>query len=87
MTEEKERRADRDKNLKEVCRVMGPVEAEVTKSFLESNGIICLLRGEMVQSLYPLSVDGMGEIRILVLESDYALAKELLKNKPQTGEE
>lgn len=66
---------------------MGPVEAEVTKSFLESNGIICLLRGEMVQSLYPLSVDGMGEIRILVLESDYALAKELLKNKPQTGEE
>ena len=56
---------DKNSHLVEVCRVWGPAEAKVIKSFLESNNISCLLRGQVVQSVHPFSMDGLGEIRIL----------------------
>jgi len=52
----------------------------VIKSFLKGNGITCLLRGNVVQSVHPFSVDGLGEIRIFVPDKDYSSAKELLKS-------
>jgi len=70
-----------DKDLKELHKVWGPVEAEVLKSYLESNGISCILRGQVVQSVHPFSADGLGEIKIFVSKKDYKTAKELLKNK------
>jgi hypothetical protein len=82
MENKKDQKKEKDMELKELCRVMGPVEAAVIKSFLESNGIACLMRGTWVQSVAPMSTDGLGEIRILVAETDYAVAKELLENKP-----
>ncbi len=72
---------DEDKELKELHKVWGPVEAEVLKSYLESNGITCILRGQVVQSVHPFSADGLGEIKIFVSKKDYKAAKELLKNK------
>jgi hypothetical protein len=83
MEDTKAPKKERNMALKEVCRVMGPVEAEVVKSFLESNGISSLTRGRWVQSVAPLSTDGLGEIRILVSEVDYPVAKKLLENKPE----
>ncbi len=38
---EKEKKPEEDLGLKEVHTVWGPVEADVIKSFLESNGISC----------------------------------------------
>jgi hypothetical protein len=78
---EKRKRKKEDVELREVHKVWGPAEAEVIKSFLESHGIRCLLRGKVVQSVHPFSADGLGEIKILVSESDYPLAKELLDKK------
>jgi hypothetical protein len=80
------RKGDKHLKLRELTRVMGPVEAEVIKTFLESQGIRCILRGQMAQSIYPFSVDGMGEIRIMVSEADYPLAKELLEQCPPKEE-
>ncbi|MCK4932235.1 MAG: DUF2007 domain-containing protein, partial [Candidatus Aminicenantes bacterium] len=57
------------------------VEADVIKSFLESNGISCLLRGKVVQYIHPFSADGLGEIKIFVSKKDFALAKKLLEDK------
>ncbi len=68
----------------ELTRVMGPVEAEVIKNFLESQGVSCILQGQMVQSVYPMSVDGMGELKVMVSEDDFPFAKELLANRPHT---
>jgi hypothetical protein len=78
---EKKKKPDHDLKLLELQKVWGPVEAEVIKNFLESNGILCILRGEIVQSVSPISVDGMGEMKILVSEKDYDLAKKLLKSR------
>ena len=80
----KGQKPSRDAKLKELVRVMGPVEAEVIKNFLESQGIACILQGQMVQSVYPMSVDGMGELKVMVSEDDFLLAKELLSNRPPT---
>ena len=72
---------DPESKLKEVYSVWGPVEAEVIKSFLESNGIKCLLKGLVVQSVHPFSADGLGEIKIFVAEKDYEVAKELISDR------
>jgi hypothetical protein len=77
----KEKKSEEDLSLKEVHKVWGPIEADVIKSFLKSNGISCLLRGKVVQSVHPFSADGLGEIKIFVSKKDFALAKKLLKNK------
>lgn len=79
MEEEKNKKVDKDLKLKELGKVWGPAEAEVIKSFLESNGISCIFRGLVVQSVHPFSTDGLGEIKILVSEKDYAEAKKLLE--------
>ncbi|MGD8534745.1 MAG: DUF2007 domain-containing protein [Candidatus Aminicenantes bacterium] len=77
----KKKRPAEDTKLKELHKVWGPVEAEIIKSYLESNGIVCILRGRVVQSVHPFSADGLGEIKILVSEEDYIRAQELLKKK------
>jgi len=74
-------KSDPESKLKEVYSVWGPAEAEVIKSFLESNGIKCLLRGLVVQSVHPFSADGLGEIKIFVAEKDYDIAKKLISGR------
>ncbi len=69
-------------DLKELCRVWGPFEADIVKSFLESNGITCLVRGRMVPFVYPFTVDGLAEFKIFVREDDLETARELLASRP-----
>ncbi len=76
---EKKKISDADLELKELCKAWGSPEAEVIKSFLQSNGITCIFRGKVAQSIHPFTADGLGEIKIFVSEKDYALANELLK--------
>jgi hypothetical protein len=76
-----------DLNFREVHRVWGLSEADIIKSFLESNGIECIYRGSVAASVYPLTTDGMGEIHILVKDADYETAKALLENPEIAPEE
>ena len=80
MTEEDKNKTNftPDTSLKLLQTVQGPVEAEIIKSLLESNGISCILKGLVVQSVHAFSVDGLGEIKIYVDEKDFDLAKKLI---------
>jgi hypothetical protein len=78
---DKTKSSQADAQIKEVYSVWGPAEAEVIKSFLESHGIQCILKGLVVQSVHPFSADGLGEIKIFVLEKDFGLAKKLISEK------
>lgn len=69
-----------DQEFKEIHKVWNQTEAEIIKSFLESQGISCLIKGRIVQNVYPFTTDGLGEIKIFVLEKDCELAKKLLEN-------
>lgn len=73
-----------DFELKEVYKVWGPAEAEIIKGFLESNGIKCVFRGQVVQSVHPFSADGLGEIKIFVREKDFSVAKKLINSLRKT---
>ena len=70
-----------EEDLREVARVWEQTEAEIIKGFLESEGIPCFFRGQILHSLYPIFVDGLGEIKIFVLAKDYEAARELLANR------
>ena len=85
MDDEQEPKTDKDMKLAELCRVNGPVEAEVIKNFLESQGIACILQGQMLQAIYPILIDGLAEIKVMVAEKDLAAAMELVKAREASG--
>lgn len=65
--------------LIEVCRVQGENEADLVQALLKANEIESIVTGNAVQSVLPFTVDGLGELRVMVRESDAEKARELLK--------
>ena len=64
--------------MTEVYRAAGEMEALVIKGLLESNGIPCFLKSDAAPSVHVLTVDGMGEVAIVVWESMVEAAKKLI---------
>jgi hypothetical protein len=56
----------------------GPLAAEVAKSKLEAAGIPVLLRYEAIGRVLGLTVDGLGQVEVLVSAEREAEARELL---------
>ncbi len=64
--------------LVEVYRASGEAEALIIKSLLESNGIPCLLKSHAAPSVHVFTVDGMGEVKVMVNENRAEEAKRLI---------
>jgi hypothetical protein len=62
----------------EVYDAQNGMEAQVIKSLLESFDIPCFLKSNAAPSVHVLTMDGMGEVKIMVLESLAARARELI---------
>ncbi|MBM3293362.1 MAG: DUF2007 domain-containing protein [Candidatus Aminicenantes bacterium] len=75
-----------DVGLRELTRTWDLAEADVIKSFLESQGIPCLIRGESISSLYRIMTDGLGEIRVMVPAEHLETAQKLLEEKAEIPE-
>lgn len=74
----------------EVFVAANDLEAQVIKSFLESNDIPVMLQGDAVSKVYGFTVGGMAEVRVYVPEPLAAKAIELLEateEAPQEGDE
>ena len=67
------------KDLVVVHIAQGELEASIIKSHLESEGIPVMLQYESVGRVFGLTVDGLGEIRILVPQALVERAKEVIK--------
>ena len=80
--DEKNGRPEEPGDLKEAARAWGPFEGELIKNFLESHGIPVVIRGRAAPFVYPLTVDGLAEFKVLVRNSDLEKAKELLAARP-----
>ena len=52
-------------------------QVHIIKGILEAEGIICRVKSMRV-SQFPLTLDGLGEIKIYVLKEDYEKSKEIL---------
>ncbi len=62
----------------EVYKAKGELEAQVIKGLLTSYGIPCLLQSHAASSVHSFVFDGMGEVRVLVLEKVADEAKRLI---------
>ena len=69
---------NKKEKLVEVYRSAGEMEAQVIKSLLESNDIPSLLQSNASPSVHVFTVDGMGEVKVMVWESMVERAKELI---------
>jgi hypothetical protein len=61
------------------------LEAEMIKDLLESGGIDAEIRSSKVTP-YPVNLGKMGEVKILVRESDRTAAEELIKGIGEQSE-
>jgi|GEM_PF-367910 len=60
----------------------GPLEAEVAKSKLSSEGILAVLQFESVGRVLGLTVDGLGLVEVLVAPADAERARAILGERP-----
>jgi hypothetical protein len=66
-------------------RVARQIEAQIIKGRLESEGIPVLLTYESLGVVYGLTVDGIGEVRIMVPKPLAEQAKEILETGSESG--
>ncbi len=71
----------KNEKMVEVYQAQNGMEAQVIKSLLESFNIPCFLKSNAAPSVHVLTMDGMGEVKIMVLESLAEKAKELIVSK------
>ncbi|MFC2069199.1 putative signal transducing protein [Chloroflexota bacterium] len=61
--------------------VQGELAAQVIKSHLESEDIPVILKYESAGIIYGVTLDGLGEVRILVPKEFTKEAKEIIKSQ------
>jgi hypothetical protein len=64
----------------EVLRVQGLINAAPIVAALQANGIPARTVGEALGSVYGLTLDGLGEVAVVVPEEHEARARELLQD-------
>ena len=60
-------------------------EAEIVRHLLEAYGIPCQVTSDITHAVSPISIDGLGEVRILVPASAYEEAARLLEDHRRRG--
>ena len=63
----------------EVYKARTEMEAEVIKGLLESFGIPSYLKSHAAPSVHWFTMDGLGEVRVMVLDSMAEEARRLIK--------
>ncbi len=67
--------------LVEVYRSSSEMEAQVIRSLLDSYGIPCLLRSHAAPSVHVFTVNGMGEVKVMVWDSMAERARKLIEGE------
>ena len=67
--------------LVEVYRSTSEAEAQVIRGLLESYGVPSVLKGNAASSVHMFAINGMGEVRVMVLESAREKAGELIRGQ------
>jgi hypothetical protein len=61
-----------------IYQAMGQPEAEIVKGRLEVEGILAILKYESIGSVYGLTVNGLGQVRVQVSAKYADRAREIL---------
>lgn len=68
-----------------IFRTWDDTEAELIRGLLESYGIPCSVISDITHSVVPLTVDGLGEIRLSVPEEAAEEAEGILQEHQKAG--
>ncbi len=68
-----------DERLVELVNIQGEMEADILTGILESEGIRVLKKSNMAHGALPFTVDGMGEVKLCVMEEDVTMARIVIK--------
>lgn len=67
-----------DANLTVIFRTQSDIEASVVVGLLETHGIRALQASDVPHSVFPLTIDGLGEVRLSVREDQAEGARQLI---------
>ena len=62
-----------------IFRTHSDVEASIVRGLLEANGVMSIVSSAVPHSVFPLTVDGLGEVRISVREDDAEEATRIIE--------
>jgi hypothetical protein len=74
---------ERNEKLVELAKVQGDFEAQVLKGMLESEGIEVAVRTGVSSNILPFTVDGLGQVKLFVRESDFEAAKAVMRENEE----
>lgn len=75
------------KELEEVYTASGQIQAHVIKGRLESEGIPVLLRYDSGSTVFAFTVDGLGEVQVLVPREEATRARKILSQSEKPAED
>jgi ribonuclease-3 len=67
-------------DLTVIFRTSSGIEAGVVRSLLEAHGIMSVVSSDVPQSIFPLSLDGLGDIRLAVHHSEAEEAERIIES-------
>ena len=76
----------RVEKLEKVYTASGQIQAHVIKGRLESEGILVLLRYDSGSTVFGFTVDGLGEVEVLVPQEEAARARQILSRPQEPAE-
>ena len=65
-------------DLAVIFRSSSAIEARVVRSLLEAHGVMSVVSSDVPHSIFPLSVDGLGEVRLSVHPDDAEEARRII---------
>jgi len=68
----------KNEKMVQVYKASNELEAQVIKGLLESYGIPCFLKSHAAPSVHMFTINGMAEVKVMVLDSMADRAKELI---------
>ncbi len=68
-----------------LMRTWNDTEAEMVRQILAGHGIPCQVVSDVPHTVWPIAVDGLGEVRILVKASREAEARNLIADHRRRG--
>ena len=74
-----------NEKMVEVYKARNNMEAQVIKGLLESYDVPCFLKSNAAPSVHMFTINGMAEVKIMVLESLADRARELILSE-ENGE-
>jgi ribonuclease-3 len=68
-----------------VFRTQSDIEASIVRGLLEAHGIYSSLSSDLPHSVFPLTIDGLGEVRISVPAAQAEEAREIIRQQARPG--